>query len=61
MDGWMYGKVVLLIAPALNKNGYKLKIEFKASSILVYHFCKHALHFCSTWMTSRMHIEKRGG
>ena len=22
------------------------------SSILVYHFCLHAVHFCSTWMTS---------
>ena len=31
------------------------------SSILVYHFWKHAYHFCSTWMTSGMHIEKRGG
>ena len=23
-------------------------------------FCKQAEHFCSTWMTSRMHIEKKG-
>ena len=30
------------------------------SSILVYHFLQHAWHFCSTWMTSLMHIEKSG-
>ena len=26
------------------------------SSILVYHFLQHALFFCSTWMTSFVHI-----
>ena len=31
------------------------------SSILVYYFFQHAQDFCSTWMTSLMHIEKRGG
>ena len=31
------------------------------SSILVYHFCKHAQDFCSTWMTSRMQFEKNEG
>ena len=31
------------------------------SSILVYHFKQHALLFCSTWMTSCMHLEKREG
>ena len=30
------------------------------SSIHVHHFWKHAKQFCSTWMTSQMHIEKGG-
>ena len=30
------------------------------SSLLGYHFCKHAQRFCSTWMTSQMPIKKRG-
>ena len=37
-------------------------IPFTLSSILlVYHFCLHAQHFCSTWMTSCMQFEKIEG
>ena len=32
-----------------------------SSSILVYHFCLHAQHFCSTWMTSCMQFKKIEG
>ena len=35
------------------------KISF--SSILVYHFLLCAQHFCSTWMTSQIHFEKKKG
>ena len=31
------------------------------SSILLYHFCMHAQHFCSTWMPSQMQFEKIEG
>ena len=31
------------------------------SSMIVYHFLHHAQQFCSSWMTSRMHNEKRRG
>ena len=40
---------------------FKVFQNFSCSSILVYHLWKHAMHFCSTWMMSQMHIEKRKG
>ena len=32
--------------------------SFVCSSILVYHFCLHVVHFCSTWMTSCVQFKK---
>ena len=34
---------------------------FTCSSILVYHFCLHVVHFYSTWMMSCMQFEKIEG
>ena len=42
--------------PDFSKQNFQLH-----SSILVYHFCKHAQHFCSTWMTSQMQFETNEG
>ena len=47
--------------PSVLRNVLYSELHYSDSSILVYHFCKHAQHFCSTWMTSRMQFEKNEG